>query len=300
MFSIVIPTYNSSSYIKIALDSITRQTVGIDKVEVIIVDDNSSDINDLEEIVNFYELNCDIKLIKNLEKTNASVSRNLGIKKAKYDIICLLDADDYWDETKLQTGLELLEKQYNNLTVIYTRLRRGTHNNINNGLAEVIPRFEKESAKALSDYWFVDKGVTQTSSLIYRKSAFKGVLFNEQLNRHQDYDFCLKLESQGAEFKLDDKSFTNWVVLDENTDAVKKGANLEFCKKWLFDYSPFLTEKSKDYYIARNMLLISIKNHELPSWLKFVMAKNFRRFIKILYLSTSLLIQKIFFKIFKK
>ncbi|MBH0036790.1 glycosyltransferase family 2 protein [Pseudoalteromonas sp. NZS71_1] len=300
MFSIIIPSYNSSGYIKNALDSIAGQTVGVSKVEVIIVDDNSKDIDNLEKIVSLYKLSYDIKLIRNIKKVNAAVSRNLGIKKARYDIICLLDADDYWDETKLQTGLDLLEKQYNKHTVIYTRLRRGTHYQIQSGLAEVIPRHEKGNSRALSDYWFIDKGITQTSSLIYRKSAFKDILFNEKLNRHQDYDFCLKLESHGAEFKLDDKSFTNWVILDENIDAVKKGANLEFCKRWLCDYSAYLTEESKNYYIARNMLLISLKNKEFLSWLKFLMAQNFKHIPKILYLSTSLILQKVFLMIFKK
>ena len=41
--SVIIPVYNGEKYLRQCLDSIVAQSIGIDNIEVIIVNDNSSD-----------------------------------------------------------------------------------------------------------------------------------------------------------------------------------------------------------------------------------------------------------------
>ena len=41
--SVIIPVYNGEKYLRKCLDSIVNQTIGIDNLEVIVVNDNSTD-----------------------------------------------------------------------------------------------------------------------------------------------------------------------------------------------------------------------------------------------------------------
>ncbi|OEF10075.1 glycosyltransferase family 2 protein [Aliivibrio logei] len=293
MFSVIIPTYNSSSYINKALDSILEQTINKENIEIIIVDDNSNDIENLINVLSFYRHSLNVELIINDVKGNASISRNIGIKKARFDIICLLDADDYWSNNKLESGIKLLI----NNNVVYSKLHRGTNEQVNNNTYSIIPQQAKKNTESLGEYLFENKGIIQTSSLMYKKSDFKNVFFNEKLNRHQDYDFCLKLESQNAVFTMDYESITYWIILNEKTNAVDKGANINFCVNWLKEYSIYLTERSENYYIGKNMFLISIKEKSIFYWLRFSLSLGFFRCLKIFKISISVIFSKLISKV---
>ena len=94
-FSIVMPNYNSA-YLKRAIQSVIAQSY--DNWELIIIDDYSS--NFPEKIVE--EINNDkIKFYKYDNSNNIARSRNIGIKKSKYEWIAFLDADDVWKKNKL-------------------------------------------------------------------------------------------------------------------------------------------------------------------------------------------------------
>jgi Glycosyltransferases involved in cell wall biogenesis len=102
MISIVIPLYNKEKQIQNTLKSVFNQT--FQDFEIVIVNDGSTDHS--VEVVKQIN-NSRIRLI---EQTNQGVSaaRNTGIKEAKYDYIALVDADDEWKPTYLETQLDLI------------------------------------------------------------------------------------------------------------------------------------------------------------------------------------------------
>lgn len=83
--SIIIPNYNSESTISSCLNSIFSQNQK--KLEVIVVDDNSTD-KSLEIIRKFRT-----KIIRNKENSGPAYSRNVGAKEAKGDILIFMDSD---------------------------------------------------------------------------------------------------------------------------------------------------------------------------------------------------------------
>jgi glycosyltransferase involved in cell wall biosynthesis len=89
--SFVIPVYNGSAYIAETIDSCVRQ--GLKDIEVIVVDDGSSD-KTTEIIEYFVEKDKRISLIKSPTNMGRSNARNIGIEKAQSDIILCSDADD--------------------------------------------------------------------------------------------------------------------------------------------------------------------------------------------------------------
>ena len=100
--SVIIPIYNDALYIQEAITSVLSQ--GIEKLEIIIIDDGSTD-NFEEKIKGFNDPR--IRLIKQIN-SGASAARNNGIRHANGEYIAFLDADDIWAPNKLKLQLEVL------------------------------------------------------------------------------------------------------------------------------------------------------------------------------------------------
>lgn len=94
--SIIMPVFNGEKYIVESLNSILGQWNSSFNVEVIIINDGSTD-NTLKLIETGYKKQIAEGLFKLISQDNAgvSVARNNGIKKAKGDYITFVDADDY-------------------------------------------------------------------------------------------------------------------------------------------------------------------------------------------------------------
>lgn len=89
LVSVVIPTHNEEDDIKACLDSVLNQTYN--KIEIIVVDDGSNDRT--KEIIKDYEKKTGkIGLFEQKQK-GPGEARNLGAKKARGEILVLIDAD---------------------------------------------------------------------------------------------------------------------------------------------------------------------------------------------------------------
>lgn len=98
--SIIIPCYNVEKYIERCADSIINQTIGLDRLEVIFVNDASTD-STLEILLEYekkYENN--IIVINCLENGRQGTARNIGLKYATGEYIGFVDSDD-WIETDM-------------------------------------------------------------------------------------------------------------------------------------------------------------------------------------------------------
>ena len=102
MISIVIPLYNKEKQIANTLQSVFAQT--FQEYEIVIVNDGSTDRG--VEIVKQIK-DSRIRLIEQ-KNQGVSVARNTGIQEANYEYIALLDADDEWKPTYLDTQVDLI------------------------------------------------------------------------------------------------------------------------------------------------------------------------------------------------
>lgn len=113
--SIVIPLYNAQTYLERTLTSIKEQTFG--DFEVLIVDDCSTD-QSLEIAREFAASDDRFTVFTNEENSGkAYVLKNyLGRTEGKY--IAFIDADDFWDRSKLEKQFTLMEEH--NYLLCYT------------------------------------------------------------------------------------------------------------------------------------------------------------------------------------
>lgn len=95
--SIIIPCYNSEKYIHKCIDSLINQTIGINNLELIFVNDASTDST--LEILKNYEVQYpnNILVVDCIENGRQGTARNIGMQYATSDYIAFVDSDDYVD-----------------------------------------------------------------------------------------------------------------------------------------------------------------------------------------------------------
>lgn len=115
--SFIIPFYNGKKYIGECLDSIYNQNIPKDDFEVIIVNDNSSDVSSVKKLEEFQQLYSNIRVIHNDNNLRCGMCRNIGLRDAKGEYIWFVDQDDYIKPNCLQTLLNQCVS--NKLDILY-------------------------------------------------------------------------------------------------------------------------------------------------------------------------------------
>ncbi|MBQ3105301.1 MAG: glycosyltransferase family 2 protein [Lachnospiraceae bacterium] len=108
MISIVVPVYNSQSYISTCIESILSQTYA--DWELLLINNGSAD-NSLELCRSYADKDARIRIFHQEKNEGVSVARNLGIREAVGEWITFIDADDWVAADYLETLLGMQEKQ---------------------------------------------------------------------------------------------------------------------------------------------------------------------------------------------
>ena len=194
LVSVIVPTFNSLSFVSKLNKSICNQTY--QNLEVIVVDNFSSD----ETLNAIKKDNKNDKRFKYFQIQNGgsiAKSRNYGIEKSAGDYIAFHDSDDFWHNDKIQISLEYIK----GFDFTYHHLLIENKGNffLNN---------RKLISYQLSDKPFLDlmtKGnPISTSSVLCKKSLFsKKNFFSEEkkLITVEDYDCWINLSKQNIKFK---------------------------------------------------------------------------------------------------
>ena len=120
--SIIIPVFNVEGYLAQCLDSIFNQ--GIDDVEVIAVNDGSSD-GSVSILQQYASLGWDFRIIEQ-ENKGPSCARNIGIDEAKGRYLLFLDSDDLLAPGSLES-IRMLDwkEQYDFIEFDYIQFEDG-------------------------------------------------------------------------------------------------------------------------------------------------------------------------------
>lgn len=177
--SVIIPTYNRATTIKRAVESVLKQTYKL--LEVIIIDDNSSD--NTEEIIKKID-DERIRYIKLEKNRGANFARNIGVELAKYEIIAFQDSDDEWHEDKLEIQMKYMQNE--EIDFVATSYNQF----INEKFKMVVP-----SIKIKDKYLerILKSNFIGTGTLVIKKEIILNEKFNIELPRLQDYELAIRL-----------------------------------------------------------------------------------------------------------
>ena len=195
--SVVIPAWNRVGSIRMAVESVLRQT--FTDFELLVVDDGSTDgtIDALSDITD-PRLRC----LANPHNMGPSAARNTGIRAALGDWVAFQDSDDEWLPRKLEMQMARLAKAGPEVIACYTgmgivglpgvdRDRRTTLRYIP-GPKE--PKVEGALREALLARSFIS-----TQMLMARRSALLDIGgFDAALPALEDWDCVIRLSEHGT------------------------------------------------------------------------------------------------------
>ena len=189
--SIIIPVYNGSNYVNLAIDSALRQTYK--NIEIIVINDGSKD-NTLKLIKSYGDK------IKVIDKENGGVSTalNLGIKNMTGDYFSWLSHDDLYYPEKVEREVNYLIE--NNLVGTKTILYSNFDYNDKWGNHIFTCRYNtvelnRESALPLQ------KAAISGLTLLIPKEAFEEAGdFDVNLRACQDYKLWFEMYKKGYKF----------------------------------------------------------------------------------------------------
>ena len=112
--SIIVPVYNNEEHIDQCLNSIVNQDIGIDNLQVILINDGSTD-NSLNILNKYSKPNI---LVINKKNTGVSDTRNIGMSKALGKYILFLDSDDYLSLNACRDLYSFFESHYDEVDLV--------------------------------------------------------------------------------------------------------------------------------------------------------------------------------------
>ncbi len=186
LVSAVIPTYNRSGFVRIAVGTAVAQTYPAAGLEIIVVDDGGSD--DTEAVL-AREHGSRVRYLK---KANGGVSeaRNFGMKAARGAYIALLDDDDEWLPTKIERQVELLERRPE-IGMVLTDVERMDEDR--RGF-EIFRRREFIPEDGWVLRHVVRNPALAPASAMFRREVFETVGgFDRKLRTAEDLDFHLRV-----------------------------------------------------------------------------------------------------------
>jgi glycosyltransferase involved in cell wall biosynthesis len=186
LVSAVIPTYNRSRDVRIAVGTALGQTYPESAIEVIVVDDGSTDDTAEALRAEFGDR------IRYLAKPNGGVSsaRNHGMAAARGEYIALLDSDDEWLPTHLEAQIGFLDR-HPDFGMVLTDVARMDERRRD---FEIFRRreFIPEDGQVLR--WVLRNPALVPASATFRRAVYEDVGgFDETLRTAEDLDFHLRI-----------------------------------------------------------------------------------------------------------
>ena len=118
LISVVLPVHNCEKYLRECLDSIVNQSLGIENIEVIVVDDASTD--GTYEIAKEYESKYpSFTVLRHESNKGCGPARNTGLEHVTTDYVTYLDGDDYISLNAYERALEIFNNDKEIDLVLY-------------------------------------------------------------------------------------------------------------------------------------------------------------------------------------
>lgn len=197
--SVIVPCYNMSEYLPDCLKSLERQTIGMEKLQIILVDDASLDEGKTWQIITEFERchpnNCvAVHLEENRRQGGA---KNAGLQYAEGEYLAFVDADDWIEADMYETMYQYAKSRECDIVDCRMRWEYSDGNrdssdaapDENCGEEETLVTFEKSIMEG-GTHWITRFCVAEESAMVtrlYRRELIldTGLSFPEKL-RYED------------------------------------------------------------------------------------------------------------------
>lgn len=242
--SVIIPNYNYARYLDQAIQSVLDQSY--ENLELIVVNNGSTD-NSLE-ILKKYEHK--IRLI-NQANLGQSGARNSGLSVSSGEFIAFLDADDFWERTKLEMQMELMNEATH---LVYCGIT--PFKDLGN---EKLPRILPEYKGDCANYFVDSPGASivlsgESTALFSRDLLLQVGLFDAELNSTAGWDFFRRC-SRHTNFDFVNEPLVNYRLHASNMSNSNNNVILDMRRAYfkLFNDKDWSIPKKKEITISRTL-----------------------------------------------
>lgn len=180
LVSVYIPTYNRSSLLNRAVKSVLSQT--IKNIEVIIVDDNSTD-DTFELISKLKESDNRVIYLKNNKNMGACFNRNRAISEARGKFVTGLDDDDFFLPMRLENFINYWEHKNPDAIALFS-------NKIVKYTNDIESTYDSKNLVSFNDLCLKNQVGNQIFTL---KSTLNKFKYDEGLSSWQDLDLWFNI-----------------------------------------------------------------------------------------------------------
>lgn len=254
LISLIIPIYNAEKYIDRALNSIVQQSIGFNNIELILVDDCSSD--DSEKIICKYLKKYDNIIYIQLTENHGypGFGRNVGLKNATSDFIMFMDNDDYIDS-------EMCRKLYDTIIdenadiVCCDKITKINDNNLRKTI-EYVGGVEKDGKIVINNENILLFNSVSVWNKIFKKEIIEenNIKFLENTSA-DDYAFCMNyyLNSNKLIYLRNYFGY-NWNVSQSSlSHDINYGDIEKLIYAYEFIFKKLSYDKIKNYVISNNI-----------------------------------------------
>ena len=242
LFSVILSIYNTGRYLDDSIGSLLNQTIGIKKIQIILVNDGSSDNS--ENVCLKYKI-----LFKNniiyikTEHSGVSKARNIGLSLAKGKYINFLDSDDKWDSQAFKY-INLFFKFNKNIDLIGTRIKFFESKN---GYHFLDYKFSKTRVVNLTEEYNCIQ--LSAASSFFRKTSLKQNKFEENILFGEDCRFISNILLIKPLFGIIREVIYYYRRRADSTSAIQNTEkNIEYYFSTINNVQQYLINKSINLY----------------------------------------------------
>lgn len=252
--SVIIANFNNAPYLNKMMDSLVNQTIGLEHLQIMFIDDKSTD-KSLEIIKPYLSNSQGIEIYALDENTGgAHGPRNIGILNARGKYLVFLDADDWYDLNALRYLSELLDDSGDGLAV--------------SGLVQ--SKNGKISLKSKPYFYdgdFKNRSIQDLPSEFYGWLGPQAIMVRRSLVIENNLHFVNQRVADDVTFFYEALRFsetitqgsrlTTYLNRDSDNVGLSKALNRQFMIDWFRALSyinqTFPDDISKERFIARRM-----------------------------------------------
>lgn len=191
-FSVVMAVYygDTALHVKEATDSLIHQTYPAE--EILIVVDGEVGLT-IDTLLNELEALPTVEIIRLPKNIGPGAARDFAIRKAKNDVIAIMDADDICDVTRFKKQISILENSKAKLVGSWVQEFHAIPGDF--GSIRTVP--EKQNDILIYGKW---RQPVNHVSIMFTRRAYYSVNGYSKLRNVEDYDFLVRLLIAGIEF----------------------------------------------------------------------------------------------------
>lgn len=216
--SVIIGAYEAMPYLERCLESIEAQTIGADRVEIVAVDDGSTDGSGecLERFAATSKI--PVRVVRQANSGGPSGPRNVGLGLARGRYVFFLDADDYFGEEALERMVAMGDRAGTDVVL-------GKIVGVNRGAPKSMWKKTVERA----DLYASNIKFTLSAQKLFRRELLVrlGMTFDETLKTGEDALFTMEayLRGNGVSVVAD---YTCYYLVgrEDGNQATKRGGHI--------------------------------------------------------------------------